>query len=269
MACYEFMRKAAELGYSTPENTVDAGGTEAYRKQEEWVRRQQHLQQQQEKLRQHLWVLQSSTGPPLPSLANIAEQLDAMETKPSVDALLNVHAYRAAGQEPDVLESIRPQSAGTSPSGATKRRRDESMQFQRDDDNPNHIRTHWSTGHWVRGALLPVYRPPPRTCFLALSLTVGPCMSLLQRLALDEGCWPQRSRSTPSPTPIHVAFADSTASTHYSKTPDLEQAIRRRKRRRGRSHKVVNPVAVIAQNDSAMVVNPAVSFATNPSPCEG
>ena len=147
-----------QLGYSTPENSeLSVAQTQVYLQVQEDAarRRQQHLQEQQEKLRQHLCRLQSSRPSSLPSLDNIAERLDAMESTSSVDAPLIAQAY--GEDRPGMPERPRSRSAGAALSdGGSKRSRDEaSTPSEREDPHRDQTRTHWSTGHWV-GCMCPL-----------------------------------------------------------------------------------------------------------------
>jgi hypothetical protein len=250
-------------GYTTPENSTMAGYLQ---QQEEEVRRQAYLRQQQEKLRQHLWRLQSERPSQQPSmLANIAEQLDAMQSKSSVDAPLIVQAYREAGQETEVPDGPRLRSASTDPHVvAMKRDREASTPSQRDEPHRDHTQTHWSTGHWV-GDSWPI---ASRTVLQRLLLTAAACTS--QRLALNEGCWPRRPDPTPNlqaSCPSGTWTGNQTEQNAYAQPTDSCRAARpdlpsrrRRKRHRSRSSKVMNPVAVMTHKFPGTVVNPAAFF---------
>ena len=146
--------KAELAGYTTPENAVMQRYLQQQQEEEE-ERRQTYLRQQQEKLRRHLWRLQSAPASSQPSmLATIAEQLDMMESKSSVDAPLIVQAYREVGKEgPGALNGPAPRSAGTDEGVRDKRDREASTPSQRDEPHRDHAQTHWSTGHWVGDAV--------------------------------------------------------------------------------------------------------------------
>ena len=149
--------KAELAGYTTPENVVMQGYLQQQQEEEEEEeeRRQTYLRQQQEKLRRHLWRLQSAPASSQPSmLATIAEQLDMMESKSSVDAPLIAQAYREVGKEgPGALNGPAPRSAGTDEGVRDKRDREASTPSQRDEPHRDHAQTHWSTGHWVGDAV--------------------------------------------------------------------------------------------------------------------